>query len=453
MTPPIARTLTLVLPVLALLAPPAAPQEARQRLTRPDVVLITVDTLRYDRLSAHGYRRPTSPHLDALLAGSARFDQARAVEPLTGPSMVSLITSRYPHHHGASRNGLRMRPEMLGLGKVLKARGYVTAAFVGNWTLRDELCGLGEHFDEYHEVFSRKRWLGTFKGEATAEDLTDDALEWVDDHLDAPRRRPFLLWVHYVEPHAPYRLHEQFRGRLGITRRDEVDAGDRYDTEVAFVDHAIGRLLRGLDRSRGGAGTLIAFSSDHGESLGEHGYWGHGRHAYDVTLRIPMSFAWEGRIAPRSIAALASNLDVAPTVLGLIGLPSPEEFAGHDFSAALRDAAAPPAGRITYHQAHKGVTKGRSGEARQRGLLEVAVVEGGRKEILRVRGGRARRVFDLGADPYENDNGVGPGSSASAALLSWLAAVQTGLVAADLLPTTPLDDESLEKMRALGYVE
>ncbi len=431
---------------LALAAGPAS------GLVRPDIILITVDTLRYDRLSIHGYRRATSPNLDALLAAGGRFDQARVVEPLTGPSMVSMVTSRYPHQHATSRNGLRMRPKMLSLGKILKSRGYVTAAFVGNWTLRDQLTGLGEHFDEYHEVFTRKRWFGLFKGEATAEDLTDTALDWIEEHTEPAKRKPFLLWVHYVEPHAPYRLHEDLAGQLGIAGREGFSDSDRYDTEVAFVDRAIGRLLRGLDDApEREDGTLIAFSSDHGESLGEHGYWGHGRHVYDVTLRIPMSFAWNGRIGARTIDAMASNLDIAPTVLGLMGLPQPGEFEGHDFSAALLDQTDPAAGRVTFHQAHKGVNKGRSGEARQKGLLEVALVTATHKETLR-KGG-ARRVFGLRQDPYETDDEAPAGSVASQELSDWLSVVQQGLIEADLLPTTPLDEDSLEKMRALGYVE
>ncbi len=420
---------------------------------RPDVILITVDTLRYDRLSIHGYRRPTSPNLDALLARSARFDQARVVEPLTGPSMVSMVTSRYPHQHAASRNGLRMRPKMLSLGKILKSRGYATAAFVGNWTLRDQLSGLGEHFDEYHEVLTRKRWFGLFKGEATAEDLTDAALDWIEEHTEAPKRKPFLLWVHYVEPHAPYRLHEDLAAEIGLDRRSDYSDSDRYDTEVAFVDRAIGRLLRGLDGAgQRQDGTLIAFSSDHGESLGEHSYWGHGRHLYDVTLRIPMSFAWSGRVGARTVDTVASNLDIAPTVLGLMGLPQPEPFEGHDFSAVLLRQADPPAGRVTFHQAHKGATKGRSGEARQKGLLEIALVTAWHKETVRVKGGM-RRLFDLRQDPYETTNEAPVGSTASPEASDWLSVVRRGLVEADLLPTTPLDEESLEKMRALGYVE
>lgn len=445
----LARGFLLFLTILPLGAPAQA-----EKLIRPDVVLITVDTLRYDRLSAHGYERPTSPHLDGLLEKSARFDQARVVESLTAPSMISIITSRYPHEHAASRNGLRMRPKILGLGKILAARGYATVALVGNWTLRDQLTGLAEHFDEYREVLNRKRWFGLFYGEATAEDLTDEALGWIDEHLSAgrrhaDRRRPFFLWVHYAEPHAPYRLHKDFIETLGLPQQEKHPPSDRYDTEVAFVDRAIGRLLRGLDKTEGPEGTLTVFTSDHGESLGEHGYWGHGRHTYDVTLRVPLSFAWEGHIVPRSFDTLTSSLDIAPTVLGLVGLPSPDQFEGFDWSSVLRGEAQPPAGRVTYHQAHKGVSKGRSENARQKGLLEVALVEAAKKEILSLKTG-SRHTFDVLRDPYEIESEE---SKPLAALLDWLEEVQKGLAEADNLPAIPLDEASIERMRALGYVE
>ena len=193
----------------------AEPAQARRRF--PDIVLVTVDTLRYDRLSSSGYSRPTSPAIDALMAGGAHFTDVRVVEPLTTPSLCSMLTSSYPHEHGASRNGIPMRGGLDSLPKVLGARGYRTAAFVGNWTLRDRLSGLGEHFGHFGEIFTRKRWFGLFNGEATAEDLTSEALSWVDDHMDQDQRWPFFLWVHYVEPHAPYRFHREHAEALGIT--------------------------------------------------------------------------------------------------------------------------------------------------------------------------------------------------------------------------------------------
>ena len=263
-----------------------------------NVLVISVDTLRADHMSAYGYARPTTPNIDRLISGGVRFDTARTVEPLTGPALVSMLTSLHPNEHGASRNGLRMRTGLASLPKALQARGYRTAAFVGNWTLRDKLCGLAEHFEEYQEVLTRRRWWGLVRKEANAQDLTDVATEWLDAQRRSQSDAPFLLWVHYVEPHAPYRAHDSYREALGLPARGELSASDRYDTEIAFVDDAVGRLMLHLQEIGLAEGTIVVFASDHGESLGEHGYWGHGRNLYEQTLRIPMSITWPGRLAP-----------------------------------------------------------------------------------------------------------------------------------------------------------
>ncbi|MGH9464210.1 MAG: sulfatase-like hydrolase/transferase, partial [Thermoanaerobaculia bacterium] len=158
----------------------------------PDILLLTVDTLRADRLGAYGCERATSPRIDALLAEGARFSEARTIEPLTAPALASMITSLHPHDHAATRNGLRMRSDLPSLPKVLARRGYETAAFVGNWTLRDQLLGMGEHFTTYEEVLERRRWLGLMRGEATAGDLNAPALAWVDRQLEQAERRPLF---------------------------------------------------------------------------------------------------------------------------------------------------------------------------------------------------------------------------------------------------------------------
>ena len=439
--------------------PPPAPS---QRL--PNVLVVSIDTLRADRLSAYGYRRPTSPALDRLLAAGVRFDRAHTVEPLTNPALCSLWTSLHPHQHGATRNGLRQRPGLASLSGTLRRRGYRTAAMVGSWTLRNRISGLGEHFEDYREILTRKRWLGLFKDESTAEDLTDEALSWLAEQR---RGRPFLLWVHYVEPHAPYRLQKEFLPRLGLAeaaRRGEAGRSDRYDSEIAFVDHHVGRLLAAIDRDPAlTAETLVVFLADHGESLGEHGTWGHGRDLLEPTLRIPMGIAWPGKIvpgkSPRSISELATQLDLAPTVLGLIGLPVPATFQGFDWSGVLlRGEPAPE--RKTRHQAHRGAVLSRdeAHHARRRGLLEVAVMEGAKKEVLRVERPDAPevRTYDLADDPGELRPGKGRkearAKKPSPALERWLDEVRAGLAASDDLPAD-VDPESIERLRALGYVD
>ncbi len=430
----------------------ALPASADRTPSRPDIVIITVDTLRYDRLSFLGYSRPTSPNIDRLLAEGVHFTQARVPEPLTSPSMCSLITSLHPHEHGSSRNGLGVRPGLPSLSKVLQRRGYRTAAIIGNWTLKDKLSGLGEHFEEYRELFSRKRWFGLIGAEATGADLTEAALEWLEEHISGhDSGQPYLLWVHYVEPHEPYKFQSEFAPRLGFGKRRDTSDSDRYDTEVAFVDHVIGKLMdrvRTLSRP-----PLVVFASDHGESLGEHGYWGHGRHLYDVTLRIPMSLTWPGRLEPRRIDAPASLLDVAPTVFGLAGWPIPSAFRGFDWSPVLRGEAEPPVERATFHQAHKGAFHpGEDKRARQQGLLEVGIVDSGHKEVLRTHSNR-RRIFDLTADPEELSSLVRVRTDVSAKLRDWLSQVEAGLAASDDLPLPDLDEESVDKLRSLGYID
>ena len=428
--------------------PPAA---APRRF--PNVLLITVDTLRADHLSGYGYERRTSPHLDALLARGVRFTAARTVEPLTGPALASVLTSLPPHEHGATRNGLPVRAGLPSISKILARRGYRTAAFVGNWTLRAQLSGLHEHFSTYEVVTSRKRWYGVIKNEATAEDLNAAALAWLDEHRRSEPLRPVFLWLHYVEPHAPYRYWPEYAQRLSLA--DTVDPGkqDRYDTEVAYVDQAIGALVSAVAARLPAADTVTVFTADHGESLGEHEYWGHGRHLFEAGLLVPMSIGWPGRIPPKTVALSATNLDIAPTILGLVSLPVVPGFRGFDWSGALANGER-PAERGSCFQAHKGAVQSiqDAGRARRGGLLEVAYLAGGRKEILRVPGGM-RWLYDLRRDPGELASAVPLRSAPSPELRQCVAEVERGLTAADALPPAPVDQESIETLRALGYIE
>ena len=173
----IASLPALTLGIAALVAGPTALVAADSEAP-PNVLLITVDALRADRISAYGYERTTSPNIDRLIARGAKFTQARTVEPLTSPAMCSVFTSTYPHDNGATRNGLRMRPDLPSLPILLQSHGYRTAAVISNWTLKNKLSGLGEHFERYDEVMKRRRWFGLFNPEANAESMLPG--RWVD---------------------------------------------------------------------------------------------------------------------------------------------------------------------------------------------------------------------------------------------------------------------------------
>jgi arylsulfatase A-like enzyme len=437
---------------LALALASAASLAAAADLPRPNILILTIDTLRADHMSAYGYHRETSPNLDRLMRAGALFTEARTVEPLTAPGLCAMLTSSHPHENGATRNGLRMRAGLPSLPKLLREEGYRTAAIVSNWTLRDKITGLAEHFDDYDEVLKRKRWFGLVSGEAGAESVTKAALR----HLErlAVEDRPFFLWVHYIDPHAPYRKHTAFLDDLGIEKkRGEISKSDRYDTEIAYTDRFVAELLERLEELGLTDDTIIGFTSDHGESLGEHSYWGHGRHLYEPTLHIPMALVWPGRIEPQTVAAPALNIDLAPTIAGLLGLRYPDAFRGFDWTAVFAGAEE-PVDRATRHQAHRGAVLSRhdSDALRRAGLLEVGVVQRGYKEIVRIKNGRRWR-FDLAGDPAERTNLVQLKSDPTEGLLAWMEAVDSGLLRSDDVRPQQLDDETIKQLRALGYAD
>ena len=426
----------------------AAPASAAQRL--PNILLVSVDTLRADRMSAYGYERPTSPFLDSLMADGVRFADARTIEPLTAPALTSMLTGLDPHEHGATRNGVGMRSSLPSLPKLLKRRGYLTTAVVANWTLRDKLSGLGEHFDNYIEVLEEKRWL-FWAAESSADDVNDRAGDWLAGYAK-DQSRPFFLWAHYVEPHGPYEHWPQFADRLGTG--DSRSRSDRYDMEVAYVDDRIGRMIGDLQQLDLARELLVVFVADHGESLGEHGYWGHGRHVYDATLEIPMAITWPGRIVPGVVEQPALNTDLPATILGLLDIDSGGLIAGWDWSSVLSGDSEPSApDRVTWFQSHRGAVKNDENreKVRQNGLLEVARIEGGKKEMVRVTSG-VRRVFDLAADPDEESSLVASESAISEELSGWLQEVRAGLQRSDELPPPSLEDKDLEQLEALGYL-
>ena len=440
----------LCLVVLLLPAPAVADRDQQ-----PHILVISVDTLRADRMGSYGYSRKTSPHIDGLLARGARFADARTVEPLTAPALASMLTSLPPHEHGSTRNGLRVRPELPSLPKVLRRHGYKTGAFVGSWTLREKLWAMADHFDHFEEVLNKARWLGLVKREATAEDLNEAALDWFSEQIEGGPSRPVFLWVHYVEPHAPYVLQRDFMNQIGASPDDNnYSDSNKYDSEIAYVDFQISKLLKAVGDLAPKEDTLVVFVSDHGESLGEHGYWGHGRHLYEPTLQIPMGITWPGHVEPRVVEAPALIIDLAPTLVGLLGIEVPDFFQGMDWSKVFVGAAREPHDRVTLYQAHRGSVGAKEDQTkvREKGLLEVARLEDGKKEILRVTNGR-RRVFDLVSDPAELESLVLEQSEVSADLQIWLDRVMAALILADELPPPSLSDEDMDALRALGYLE
>jgi arylsulfatase A-like enzyme/Flp pilus assembly protein TadD len=272
-----------------------------------NVLLVTIDTLRVDRVGAYGGPAGLTPTLDRLAQEGIRFESARSHVPLTLPSHASLLTARIPPRHGVRDNGAyRLDGSQPGLAGALKAAGYHTAAFVGAFVL-DARFGLGHGFDLYDDYYGEATVPGRVEVvERRAEKVTASAAAWI-----AAARAPWFTWVHLYDPHEPYAAPEPYAARY---------AGTPYDGEVAYADDALGRLIDDLTRAGRFERTLVVVTADHGEGLGDHHERTHGLFAYDSTLRVPLIFWCRDRIRPRVAILPVGLVDVAPTILDLLGL-------------------------------------------------------------------------------------------------------------------------------------
>jgi arylsulfatase A-like enzyme/Flp pilus assembly protein TadD len=286
-----------------------------------NVLVVTIDTLRRDRLGAYGHVAGLTPTLDRLSASGVRFARAFSHVPLTLPAHASILTGRTPLQHGLHLNGAaRLAGTVPTLATGLKAQGYRTGAFVGAFVL-DARYGLNQGFDEYDDHYPEEHDGRSFGfAERRGAEVVEAAGTWI---LNPTAPGPWLAWVHLFDPHAPYDAPSEFRqGR------------SPYDAEVAYADAMVGRLIDRLTASHALDHTVIVVTADHGESLGEHGETTHGLFAYDATLAVPLMVTGAG-LAPGVIEAPVGHADILPTVLDLLGIGAPPGVDGRSAVQAL----------------------------------------------------------------------------------------------------------------------
>lgn len=286
-----------------------------------NLLLITIDTLRADRLGCYGYGDPLTPNIDRLAEGGALFSRAFAHTPTTLPSHANILLGMTPPHHGIHDNLNFFVPGgSLTLAAHLKKSGYETGAFVGAYPL-DSRFGLNRGFDHYDDYLGSRESEDHAYLERKAEAVVDAAMGWLED-----RRGPWFLWVHCFDPHAPYEPPEPFAGRY----RDRL-----YDGEVAYVDFALKRIFDHLRDRNLFEKTVVVFTSDHGESLGRHGERTHGYFAYNTTIHVPLIIAYPGG-KPVEIAHNVSHIDIFPTVCDLLAVEKPRHLQGESLVPLLR---------------------------------------------------------------------------------------------------------------------
>jgi arylsulfatase A-like enzyme len=301
----------------------------------PNVVMISLDTVRADHCSVYGYPKPTTPNLVRLAEEGVVFDAAYAPTGITGPSHSTLFTGQYVIFHGVVKNGLRLQDGSVTLAERLREAGYDTAGFVSSFPL-DHRFGYAQGFDAFDDDFAfgkhtidLRNWEGYAlerpfdrRGDFT----TRRALRWLETRRD--EKKPFFLFVHYFDPHSPYLPLPESREKIPLD--SESNSLERllqqYDSEIAFADRQIGLLLDALEAASLSEDTLVVVVADHGEGLMQRGYLQHAANINEEEVRVPMLMRWVGRIPRGSrIGAPVSLMDVAPTVLDAGGIGYREE--------------------------------------------------------------------------------------------------------------------------------
>jgi arylsulfatase A-like enzyme/predicted Zn-dependent protease len=398
---------------------------------RPNLLLISIDTLRADRLGSYGYAGAETPAIDALAARGWRFTQATTVTPLTLPAHASLLTGTFPPHHGVRDNGgFYLADHEITLADALRDRGYRTGAFVGAFVL-DSRWGLDQGFDRYFDDFDLARYdmsTGLDAAQRPGHEVIARAVEWIS----ADDSGPFFAWVHLYDPHTPYVAPPEIRSRFPPT------LSGAYDAEVAATDGQVARLLARLEVDGRLDDTIVVVVADHGESLGEHAELTHGFFVYDSTIQIPLIVAGPG-VTARVITPQVRIVDVMPTVLDLLGAPAPAGMQGASLVPLERGASL------------ELLAFAESWYPRYRyGWAELLSVRDGRFKFIAAP---RRELYDTANDPGETHDLSAANPRLADSLERALGELVTraGRGARPAAPVA-VDPDVEERLRALGYV-
>lgn len=434
------------------------------------IVLVTLDTLRADRLGAYGYPRRTSPFLDGLAERGVVFDRAYSATSTTAPSHATLFTGLYPLQHGLERNGQSLPRDVETLAERLHRQGFLTAAFVGT-RVHFTPGGLNRGF-----VYFDRPSVEESRPYRSADVTLAAARAWLEGCGSCDR---LFLWVHLFDVHGPRHAPDEHVAALRVPTPERlreladfyvhergvpldffggdaaqlVETMTAYDAELHFADAALARFYEGAMAQLRSPVLWIA-TADHGEGLGNHHFGGHGKHIYEEHVRVPLIFhASDGGLAPHRVASVVEHVDLAPTIQELAGdaAPPPPEATGRSLVPALLGQPLASRGAFVQRRTYAS-QEGELSEAERESYepgLKFAVVEPRWKFVHRTEG--EDELFDLASDPHELENLVGRRSDEAERLGKQLRE-RIDALGAQRRDAESVDDETIEQLRALGYV-
>jgi len=415
----------------ALPHPKTAPVTGR---SSPSVLLITIDTLRADHLGCYGDREIRTPNIDALARQGFRFDHAYAQVPLTLPSHVVILTGTYPmFNHVRDFTGVGLPAHVGIISEAFERHGYATAAFVSAFVL-DGSWGLRRGFQVYEDRFEANKY--ETRNPASIERRGGETVHQFLAWFERRPAKPFFVWLHLYDPHSPYDPPEPYRSEY---------AGHLYDGEIAYADAQLGRVFKALEDSGIYDHTLIAFMSDHGESLGQHGEDEHGFFIYNSTVRVPLILKFAGANVPggKALRPVVGLVDVAPTLLRLAGIDDPlsRQFQGRSLAPWL--SGQPASANLTaYAETYYPLNSFGWSPLKSLITSRYAFIDAPEPEL-----------YDLERDPEEKQNLYAGRRAEANALKDQLSDFERRY--AGKMPTSagpPLSQETLEKLKSLGYL-
>ena len=423
----------MCLALLAVGAQAAAP---------PNIVLITVDTTRADRMGFLGSTLELTPNLDKLAGESVVFTRAYAQAPLTAPSHATILTGTYPQFHQVNNFGVPLRKDLPFAPAILKAHGYHTAAFVGALALdpvAGAVPGFDRGFDTYNAGFHKSGREDRYHSvERRAGDVVARALAWLSQHP----RGPFFLWVHLYDAHDPYDPPEPFKSKYASTP---------YDGEIAYADSVVGTFLTQL-RARGlYNGAMIAVMADHGEGLGDHGEDTHGILLYDETIHVPLVIKLPGKTSTsKRVERRVGLVDVLPTVLDAVGVAVPREVQGESLLRMMKPAPQESEGTVATPAPPERPSYAESDYAHDAyGWSSLRALRTGK--YLYIKAPR-QELYDQSADPKAAHDLSSTATAVSSTLAGQLDAIRQKTISTQEAPKSVVDPEMREKLAALGYV-
>ena len=401
---------------------------------QPPVILITIDTLRADRLSSYGSDRVATPHLDRLAEEGIRFANASSTVPFTLPAHSSIMTGLYPPSHGVRENvGYVLAPELVTIAERFQDRGYRTGGFVSAFVL-DARWGIARGFDTYVDDFDLDAMAGANLGsvQRAGPETIAHALEWLDG---VGAEEPFFLWLHLFDPHDPYDPPEPFRSEY---------QGRPYDGEVAYTDSLIGEFRAALEERGLFDESVLVLTSDHGEGLGDHGESYHGFFVYDSTVHVPLIVRLPGGTERgRVVGDAVSHVDIAPTLIELLDLDGAGAGQGRSLLPDMQGLPSPLAERSVYAESFYALDHYGWAPLRSLRTAEHKYIEAPEPEL-----------YALLEDPGELANVLLEERDLSRRLRAEALEFSAELDRAAPSPSAEpdLDEDTLAQLRALGYL-